>query len=96
MPLPRHSATIFAASVTEPPPTVTSRSAPASRALFAAATQSVRGVCAPIPAWRPAKRLPSACRSRSTASVVRAKVPLASTNTARASSRSTSSTTAST
>ena len=49
------SATIFAASVTEPPPSVTSRSAPASRAAFAAATTSIRGVCAPIRAKTPAK-----------------------------------------
>ena len=57
--------------LTEPPPSVTSRSAPAARAAFAASTTSVRGVCAPIRAKTPASRLPSARRTCSTMSVSR-------------------------
>ena len=77
--LPRHRPTIFAASVTEPPPTVSSASARASRAAFAAATTSMRGVWAPIFAQTPASLLPSTARTRSITSVCRASVPLAST-----------------
>jgi len=86
-PLPRQRPTIFAASVTDPPPRVTIRSAPVSRAAFAAATTSIRGVWGPIFAQTSAQRLPSMWRSRSTVSVVRESVPLARMNTARASIR---------
>ena len=85
--LPRHSPTILAASVTEPPPTVRSKSAPASRAAFAASTTSARGVWAPILPATPAQRFPRTRRIVVTTSVSRARVPLASTKTARASSK---------
>ena len=58
--------------LTDPPPSVSSRSAPASRATFAAATTSGRGVCAPIRVHTPANRLPRRVAHWSTRSVSRA------------------------
>src|SRR6516164_3992163 len=83
----KHSCTALAPSVTEPPPIVTIRSAPASRAIVAASITARRGVCGGIRSNRPAKRLPSAPRTFATSSVVRFNVPLAMTNTRSAPSR---------
>src|SRR6516165_4243332 len=77
----RQSCTAFAPPVTEPPPIVTIRSAPASRAIAAASITARRGVCGGIWLNRPANRLPSARRIFTTSSVVRFNVPLAITNT---------------
>jgi hypothetical protein len=91
IPLARHIPTILAASVTEPPPSVTSRSAPAARAAFAAATTSMRGVCAPIRVHVPARWFPNAACARATKSVSRDSVPPAIRNTRPAPSRARSS-----
>src|SRR5262249_23666793 len=77
----KQSCTAFAPSVTEPPPIVTIRSAPASRAIAAASITGRGGVCGSIRSNRPAKWLPSARRTFATSSVVRLRVPLAITNT---------------
>ena len=44
-PSQRHSSIALVASITEPPPTATSRSALAARAALAPATTSSRGLC---------------------------------------------------
>ena len=62
MSLARHSRTALAPSVTEPPPSVTIRSAEASRAIAAASITAPRGVCGGIRSNCPARRLPSARR----------------------------------
>src|SRR5438045_1214226 len=53
----RHSCTDLAPSVSEPPPSVTIRSAPASRAIAAASTTAWRGVWRGIRSKRPANRV---------------------------------------
>src|SRR6266446_7539287 len=74
--LARHSCTALAPSVVEPPPTVTIRSAPASRAISAASITACRGVCGGMWSNRPANRLLSARRTLAISSVVRFSVPL--------------------
>ena len=86
----RHSCTALAPSVTEPPPIVAIKSAPASRAAAAASITALRGVCGGIRSKIPAKRLPSARRISAISSVVRLSVPLTIRNTRSASSRRTS------
>src|SRR5581483_4943329 len=81
MSLARHSRTALAPSVSEPPPRVTIRSAPASRAASAAAITAWRGVCGGIRSNSPAQRLPRACCTLATSSVVRPSVPLTIRNT---------------
>ena len=56
--LARQSCTALAPSVIEPPPTVTMRSALASRAWLAAAITAARGVCAGILSKMPTQRAP--------------------------------------
>ena len=64
-PSQRHSSIALVASITEPPPTATIRSAPASRAALAPATTSSRGLCdrmaAQVPAWRPPSARSTRC-----------------------------------
>ena len=95
MSLARQSCTALAPSVIEPPPTVTIRSASASRAIAAASMTARRGVCGGIRSNSPAKRLPSARRTLAISSVVRLSVPLTIRNTRSASRRRASSATAS-
>ena len=87
----RQSWTALAASVIEPPPRVTIRSARASRACSAAATTALRGECAGILSKVPTHLLPSARRSFSISSVWRFSVPLTIRKTRFAPWRSTSS-----
>src|SRR5439155_1395382 len=91
----RHSCTALAPSVTEPPPTVAIRSAPASRAISAASMTAWRGVCGGIRSNTPAQRLPSARRTLAISSVARFSVPLVIRKTRSAAQRRTSSATAS-
>src|SRR5215468_5539368 len=63
-PIHRQSSMPLVASMTEPPPTATSRSALASRAALAPATTSSRGLCERIVAWVPTWRAPSAFSRR--------------------------------
>jgi len=91
MSLARQSCTALPPSVTEPPPIVTSRSAPASRAAEAAAITALRGVCGGIRSKIPARRGPKACCTFAISSVERLSVPLAIRNTRSAPSRDTSS-----
>src|SRR5712691_3810562 len=93
--LARQSCTALAPSVIEPPPTVTIRSAPASRAISAASITACRGVCGGMWSNRPANRLPSARRTLAISSVVRFSVPLTMRKTRSASRRRASSATVS-
>ena len=74
IPLARHSITDFAPSVIDPPPMVTMRSHPASRAALVAAMTSERGVCGAMLSKLPEQRLPSALRTASISSVLLFKV----------------------
>ena len=80
-PLARQSCTALAASVIEPPPRVTIRSALASRACRVAATMAERGECAGIRSKVSTHLLPSAWRTFSISSVCRFRVPLTIRNT---------------
>ena len=75
------------ASVTEPPPTVTIRSALTMRAAAAASTTASRGVWGGMPSNSPAKRSPSAVRMVEITSVSLFSVRLTSRNTRCAPSR---------
>ena len=90
-----HIRTIFAASTTEPPPTATTRSAPACLASRAVRTTTSRVVCCGMPSNVPAYRSPSDVRSFSISSVLVLSVRLAIRKTPRASRRSASSRSAS-
>ena len=97
-PFARHIRTILPASVTEPPPSVTTRSASAARAARVAATTSRRGVCGAMRSQRPASATPERDRrrsSRSAQSVSREMVPPSMRNTRLAPARSASAATAS-
>ena len=87
--LARQSCTALAPSVTEPPPIVTIRSAPVSRACSAAAITARRGVCGGMLSNTPTQRLPRARRTLSISSVSRLSVPLTIRNT-RCASRASS------
>ena len=91
----RQSWTALAASVIEPPPSVTIRSARASRACSAAAITALRGEWAGMRSKVPTHLLPSARRSFSISSVSRFSVPLTIRKTRAAPRRSTSSASAS-
>ena len=93
--LARQSCTALAPSVIEPPPTVTMRSALASRAWLAAAITAARGVCAGIASKMPAQRAPIAWRIFAISPVSRCSVPLTIRKARCAPSRSSCSTMAS-
>src|SRR5581483_11983258 len=95
-PIHRHSSIALVASITEPPPTATSRSALAARAAFAPATTSSRGLWAEMAEWVPTCRAPSAFTRRcSGPSCFCASERVEVTNTRLAPMRSASATTAS-
>ena len=79
------SAIALAASVKDPPPNVTIRSAFFSIARFVAATTSFRGVCGDISKNSPTHLFPRLLRILSISSVLRFKVPLANRKTRLAS-----------
>src|SRR5262249_12410832 len=95
MSLARHICTALAASVTEPPPMVTRRSAPAALAASAASITAARGVCCAIRSKLPAQRLPSARMTLPVSPVLRLSELLTIRKTRLAASRSTASATAS-